>query len=473
LHSDVLIVGAGSAGCVLAERLSQDSGCRVTVLESGPSLADPSIAALTAEGSVLPIGVASPVVRHYPSTLTGHPHRPVRLVRGAVVGGSGAINGGYFCRGLPRDFDDWALPGWAWSEVLDHYRAVETDLDFPGAWHGDSGKIPVRRAREPAESTAAFVQAARAAGHRWVDDLNGDPAAATGVGLIPLNIIDGIRVGPGAGYLRPALSRPNLTVLTDTSGWRIRIDAGRAVGVEAVGSDGDVVLTGDRIVLCAGAIGSAHLLMLSGVGDEAMLRGAGVAVRAALPVGQHCTDHPEWVLPTDWRTEVDRPVLEAVLSTDEDTEIRPYTGGFVTMMGDHRPGHPDWPHVGVALMKPRSRGRITLASAQPDVAPRIEHRYDSEPADVAALHRGAELARELCATRVGEPMWSTSQHLCGSAPMGADGDERAVLDPQCRVRGVEGLWVVDGSILPSITSRGPHATIVMAAHRAAEFVTAS
>ena len=457
---------------MLAEQLSQDSGCRVTVLEQGPGLSDLTIAQSTEKGSVLPIGVASPVVQHYASTLTQHPHRPVRLVRGAVVGGSGAVNGGYFCRGLPRDFDGWGLPGWAWSDVIDHFRAIETDLDFDGPDHGDSGPIPVRRSTEMATSTGVFLEGARNAGFPWIADLNAAAAPATGVGPVPLNVVDDVRTGPGTGFLQPALDRPNLDVITGTRVSRVRINGGRAVAVEAVGPGGSARVTADWIVLCAGAIGSAHLLMLSGIGDEAALRAAGVEVQTPLPVGQNCADHPEFVLATDWGTDVARPVLEVVLSTTDGVEIRPYTGGFVTMTGGHRPGHPDWPHVGVALMRPKGRGRITLVSSNPQVGPHIEHRYDSEPGDVAALREGAALARELCGstTRIGAPMWSTSQHLCGTAPMGREGDEQAVLDAQCRVRGVDGLWVVDGSILPAITSRGPHATIVMAAHRAAQFI---
>jgi choline dehydrogenase-like flavoprotein len=179
-------------------------------------------------------------------------------------------------------------------------------------------------------------------------------------------------------------------------------------------------------------------------------------------------------MPTTWTTAPGKPVLEAILHTEDGVEIRPYTGGFVAMMGDGSSGRPDWPHVGVALMQPRSRGRVAVVSADPRVPLRIEHRYDSEPEDVAALRRGSELARELCPTAEPppEPLWSTSQHLCATAPMGGDSDERAVLDQQCRVRGVDGLWVIDGAALPAITSRGPHATIVMLAHRAAEFVAA-
>jgi choline dehydrogenase-like flavoprotein len=211
--------------------------------------------------------------------------------------------------------------------------------------------------------------------------------------------------------------------------------------------------------------------MLSGIGPRAVLRAAGVPVVADLPVGAACTDHPEWVLPVDWSASHGLPPLEAVLTTDSGLEIRPYTAGFGAMISGRRDDPADQPHIGVALMQPESRGRMALASADPVAPPVIEHRYDSVPTDVAALREGADLARELAGVtaQVGSVSWSTSQHLSGTAPMGVDGDA-AVVDPQCRVRGVDGLWVVDGSVLPAITSRGPHATIVMIGHRAAEFI---
>ncbi|SPM32865.1 Choline dehydrogenase or related flavoprotein, partial [Mycobacterium rhizamassiliense] len=472
-HSDVLIVGAGSAGSVVAERLSADPSCAVTVIEAGPGLEDPGLLAQTTNGLQLPIGAGSPLVQRYETRLTDRPVRLVPIVRGATVGGSGAINGGYFCRGLPRDFEWPAIAGWGWSDVIEHFRAIETDLDFASPAHGDKGPIKVRRTHEMTGASESFVSAAQRAGFPWIADLNDcGPELVSGVGAVPLNIVNGVRVGSGAGYLIPALQRPNLTLLAQTRASQVRFTAAAAVGVEAVGPQGPISFTADRIILCGGAIQSAHLLMLSGIGDEAMLRAVGVPVVAPLPVGMFCSDHPEWVLPTDWTVATGRPVLEVVLSTDDGLEIRPYTGGFVAMTGDGTAGHPDWPHIGVALMQPRSRGRITLLSPDPDVPPRIEHRYDSEPEDVATLRRGAALARELAsaATYVGEPAWATSQHLCASAPMGAEADPRAVVDHRCRVRGVENLWVIDGSVLPEITSRGPHATIVMIGHRAAEFV---
>jgi predicted dehydrogenase (TIGR03970 family) len=473
-HSDVLIVGAGSAGSVVAERVSADPACAVTLLEAGPGPWDPGVRALTDNGLQLPIGAASPVVTRFVTTLTERPERATHIVRGATVGGSGAVNGGYFCRASPRDFAEWDLPGWTWLEVLEHYRSIETDLDFAGPEHGGHGPVRVGRTRELVGCSARFRDAASQLGYRWIADLNAasSPGLPTGIGPVPLNIVDGIRIGPGAAFLRPALGRPNLTVLTEHRAQRIRFTGSRAVGVDVLCPDGAARLTADRIVLCAGAIGSAHLLMLSGVGEEGMLRAAGVAVALPAPVGLRCADHPEWVLPTSWSVAPVRPVLEVVLSTDDGMEIRPYTGGFVAMVGDGAAGHPDWPHLGVALMKPQSRGRISLVSADPAVPPRIEHRYDTVAADVAKLTAGVAVAREIArtATDVGEPQWGTSQHLCGSAPMGTATDPAAVTDPRCRLRGIDNLWVIDGSVMPSIPSRGPHATTVMLAHRAAGFV---
>ncbi|CQD07433.1 glucose-methanol-choline oxidoreductase [Mycolicibacterium conceptionense] len=470
--TDVLIVGAGSAGSVLAERLSSDPDCRVTVVESGPAPSDPRVEAQITDALRLPIGAASSVVRHYASVLTDNPPRLTQIMRGAVVGGSGAVNGGYFCRGLPTDFDRWAVPGWGWDDVLPHFRAIETDLDFGTALHGDTGPITVRRVREFDGCTASFVDAATRAGFGWIDDLNGSDAGAAlpaGVGAVPLNINGGTRVGPGGAYLKPALGRPNLDLRADTRVQRVLFRGNRAVGVAC--ADGSV-LRADRIVLCSGAIGSAHLLLLSGVGPPSDLEPLGVPVVAGLPVGMHTVDHPEWVLPVSWVPTHDLPPLEAVLATSEGIEVRPYTAGFAAMV--HGPGHDpaELPHLGVALMRPHSRGRVRLASADPSVAPVIEHRYDTVAADVDALRQGSQLARELVSrtTEVGEASWSTSQHLAGTAPMGTG--PHAVVDPTCRVLGVEGLWVVDGSIMPAITSRGPHATIAMIGHRAAEFLAA-
>jgi predicted dehydrogenase (TIGR03970 family) len=468
-HSDVLIVGAGSAGSVLAERLSANPDCRVTVLEAGPGPGDSATVAMVRDGRTLPIGAASPLVRRYPTLLTDDPPRSANLVRGATMGGSGAVNGGYFCHARPSDFDDPAIPGWSPAEVEKHYRATETDLDFPD--DGPSGPIHIRRVAEFGDIAAAFVAAARSAGFRWIPNLNAEHPG-TGIGAVPLNIIDGVRDGPGTAFLQPALARSNLTMLTSTRAVGLRFAGKRVIGCDALGPDGTIVLRADRTVLAAGAIESAKLLMLAGIGPALTLAAAGIDTMVDLPVGARFWDHPEWVMPTDWQVAIRRPVLEALL-VQESIEVRPYSGGFIAMTGQTGAGAPDWPHIGVALMQPASRGRLTLVSADPMVPPMIEHRYDCEPSDTLRLREGIELVREIIsgAAKLGMARWSTSQHLSGTAPMGLDADENAVVDQQCAVRGVTGLWVIDGAVLPWVTSVGPHATIVMLAHRAAQFVS--
>lgn len=427
----------------------------MTVLETGSA----AVSATPGDAYLVPIGPGSPVVSRYPATLTDNPRRDVDLVRGAVVGGSGAINGGYFCRGMPGDFEGWQMPGWSWADVLPHFCAIETDLDYSGPLHGSSGPIPIRRTREFSPGTEQFVQSVLARGFDWIDDLNG-AGLWEGIGALPLNVEDGTRVGPGAAFLEPALSRPNLSVHTGTRVRRVRFSGNRAIGVDAVGPSGPVRYAADRIVLSAGAIGTAHLLMVSGCGPADVLSDAGVPVLADLPVGAGFSDHPEWVLPVNWPATGGRTPIEAALSVD-DLEIRLYTAGFAQMTGEF-PSDP--PHIGVTLMRPRARGRLTIRSADPAVAPVIEHHYDTVAEDVQALRRGAELARDIAEIVAREVNWSTNQHLCGTAALGT------VLDPQCRVLGLDGLWVADGSIMPTPTSRGPHATITMIGHRAAEFI---
>ena len=436
--SDILIVGAGSAGSVLAERLSAEQSCRVTVLEAGPGPDDALMRRLTADATALPIGPDSPVARSYPTTLTDHPPRTADIVRGSCLGGSGAVNGGYFR--LPAAADIAALPGWSWPELEEHGSAL---LDT----------IPVHPLREFCPVTEQFIAAARDCGYGWLPDLDTADRIA-GVGPVPLNITGGERIGPGAAFLVPALGRPNLTVLTMTSATRVRIAGGRAVGVDALAPDGPVRIDADAVVLSAGAIASAQLLMLSGIGPADQLAALGIPVIADLPVGRRCADHPEQVIAVGWPADAGRPVLEAVLLVDG-LEIRPYTRGFG--------GGP--PQIGVAVMAPQARGRVSLVSADPSAPPRIEHRYDSEPGDTAALAAGCGRVADLFGGVIdlGAPQWSTSQHLCGTAPMGE------VTDARCRVFGIQGLSVVDGSVLAGIPARGPHGMIAALAHRAAEF----
>ena len=201
----------------------------MTVVEAGPAPSDPRVHAQISNGLRLPIGDASSVVRRYPTILTEDPERHAQIMRGAVVGGSGAVNGGYFCRGLPTDFDGWGLPGWTWADVLPHFRAIETDLDFNTPLHGSTGRSSFAGFPNSMAAQHRSCDSAGEAGYRWIDDLNGatrDEPLPTGIGAVPLNVNGGTRVGPGGAYLKPAMDRPNLTLLTNTRARRVRYTGG-------------------------------------------------------------------------------------------------------------------------------------------------------------------------------------------------------------------------------------------------------
>lgn len=485
---DVVVVGAGSCGCVVAARLSDDSERSVLLLDAGPGFGPSGPPPEIDDVATVPVGPSSPWTMSYPAGLT--PSRTATISRGSGLGGSGAVNGAYFVRARPQDFDSWPS-SWSYTEVLPHFRAIETDADFDGDEHGDAGPVPVTRMprdrMHPVSS--AFAEAADRAGFRSVDDLNA--SGPEGVGRVPLNVRKGIRFSTYHAYLRPVQHRANLTVRTGTRVLRVLVKAGRAVGVEVADDSGVHRIGADRVVLCAGAIGSAHLLMLSGIGGADNLRRAGIEVRADLPgVGDDFSDHPEIAVPYRYRRDLRgrAPVLETVLHTDH-LEFRPYTAPFgVSIPGS---GVTD-PVLGVVLTEPRSRGRITLDGSDPRRAPRLDYRYLTHRADRDRLRRGVRTAAallvdmddvvdpsgldpELRGAGAGAEVgvgdrWliahlGTSLHLSGTCRMGDDAG--AVVDEWCRVRGIEGLSVVDTSVFPDVPSRGPHATAVMLAHRIA------
>ncbi|MGK8521990.1 mycofactocin dehydrogenase MftG [Nocardia asteroides] len=478
--ADTLIVGGGTAGCVLAERLSADPAHAVRLLEAGPLWTGlDSMPGELLNAAALPIGPEADWLWRYEVVLAEDPPVPGTIVRGKLIGGSGAVNGGYFVRATVADFDAWCrvLGGsdtWSFDSVLPFYRRSERDLDFGDQpWHGDRGPIPVRRTADPAPVSAAFAGACLADGFADVPDLNA-PDCGDGVGTVPCNCDDGRRIGPGIGYLLPALARPNLTVAGETYVTRIRFQGSRAVGVEYV-HDGECgVEWADRVVLCAGAIESAALLLRSGIGDPHQLRALGVPVVHASPVGAWLSDHPE--VGISYLLDVPQPPtvpLETVLEIG-DAEIRPYAVSFTP--GVHR--------LGVTLMRPRSAGVLRLRSAEPGVAPLIDYRYLTAQWDRDRLRdavaTAAGLLRRMAARPVDPIPWAaadlegwlranlaTSQHLSGTCRMGRENDGAAVVDELCRVRGVTGLSVVDLSVVPVPLGRGPQATTMMIAEKAA------
>jgi predicted dehydrogenase (TIGR03970 family) len=478
---DVVIVGAGSAGCALAARLSDNAARTVLLLEAGVEATAESLSASTM--------VAASAGRSDNWTFEsqgGH-----ALVRGKVIGGSSAINAGLFVRATVEDCDGWAASGnplWSHDALLPFWQRLEADADFgdrPG--HGAAGPVPVSR-RNPAALhpfSAAFVESCGDAG--WVaHDMNAP--GADGVGRLPLNIVGGQRVSAADAYLTPLSGRTNLTIRGGCFVHRVVINDGRARAVDVEVDGAMERVEGAEVVLCAGAVKSAHLLMLSGVGPAQRLRAVGLDMVVDLPgVGTRFSDHPQVFVSAEPRGNLStHPVSAEVGLNDALLHGAVNLIAYVNPMGVMVPGSGASLRrltLGAVVCGARSRGTVTVASADPHQPPVIDHGYNAEPADVALTQAAGDLVmshlrspamRSLLAPGI-EPSveYGTAMHTCSTAPMGPDSDAMAVVDQYCRVRGVDNLRVVDTSVLPSAPSRGPAATAVLIGERASAFFDAS
>jgi choline dehydrogenase len=468
---ELLVVGGGSAGCALAARLGADR--RVLLLEAGPltwapEILDVASLAATAPGHRANWSVSVALRAGFTATVP----------RGRVLGGSGAINGAVWMRATPAD--GWVAPGWTWAEMVARYVRSETDADLPDRpGHGHAGPVPVRRPAGALRHPAAdrFLAAATACGFPAEPDKNaGGPP---GAGLVPANAVDGVRVNPAMAYLSPR--PPRLTVRGGAEVAALLLDGDRVTGVRL--ADGES-LRADVVVLAAGALGSPQLLLRSGIGPAEGLRAAGLPVRHDLPgVGRAFTDHPAVFLPfttSDAPAHLQAPAAQAALNLDAgadpagDVEILLFARSFT-------PGAPL--HLMCQLMAPDSRGTLTPGG-------RIDYRYLRTEYDRRrlrhAVRTAAELLRAGLGTRVaptGDVLGSdraldgwiaahlaTAQHLCGTAPMGSAAD--AVVDPDLRVRGLDGLRVADLSVLATAPRRGTAATACAIGEAAAEFLAA-
>ncbi|MER7007241.1 GMC family oxidoreductase N-terminal domain-containing protein [Dactylosporangium sp. NPDC000555] len=509
---DYVIVGAGSAGCVLAARLSEDPDVKVCLIEAGPADVAENIHVPVAFGRLFRTQLDWDLATHEERFLG---RRRIYLPRGRVLGGTSSINTMVYVRGNPIDFDGWGQPGWRYDDLLPYFKRSEDNERGESYYHGMGGPLRVSDGRDRNPMSAAFIEAGAQAGYPINDDFNGE--SQDGFGFFQLTQRDGRRASTATEFLHPAGRRPNLTVETNLQVHRVLTDNGRAVGVTGARLDEIVTIRAEReVIVCAGAYHSPQLLMLSGIGPAGLLDVLGIPVVLDQPqVGQNLQDHA--LIPLVYTHDI--PISLLVAGQPEHVEQfvthgrgpltanGPESGGFIrtsaglpapdveflgapVMFADSGLGTPTHHSFsfGPSMLAPRSRGSVQLALADPTAKPKIVHNYFEQPADlddaVTATRIGMHIARQeaLAPYTVGqfEPPASDSDadlrayirqyahsifHPAGTCAMGA------VVDPQLRVLGVDGLRVVDASVMPTQVRGNPNAAVIAIAEKAASLIS--